>query len=79
LLLCDFAESHFKHQGLVRGYQTGNDGEQQLQPLRSETKQTLLRFMDNGYTESNKSTGFSVRIYLEEPSQSLSLQGNRTT
>jgi hypothetical protein len=32
LLLCDFAESNFKHQGLVTGYQTGNDGEQQLQP-----------------------------------------------
>jgi hypothetical protein len=29
---CDFPESHFKHQGLVTGYQTGNDGEQQLQP-----------------------------------------------
>jgi ribosomal protein S2 len=30
VLLCHFADSHFKHQGLVTAYQTGN--EQQLQP-----------------------------------------------
>ncbi len=41
LLLCDFAESHFKQQGLVTSYHTGNDGEQQLQPYHSKTKQTL--------------------------------------